>query len=157
MTMAGLFDKIKKRAGLRGKSDADVAEAEMAKPTAVKTKKKAEPKSEETKVEIPKIEKREKDLNTAAYRILLRPVVSEKATMAESNNTYIFRVSSCASKFDVSEAVQKVYGVRPVHVSMINVLGKSMRTRSGSAKRGDWKKALVTLPAGQTIGIHEGV
>jgi large subunit ribosomal protein L23 len=156
MTMAGLFDKIKKRAGLRGKSDADTAEAELTKP-AVAPKKKAEPKAEAKRLDAPKIEKKEKNLQTAAYRILLKPVVSEKASVAESNNTYIFHIVPTATKTDVKQAVQKIYGVTPAKVRIINALGKSTRTRNGLAKRGDWKKALVTLPAGQTIGIHEGV
>ena len=157
MTMAGLFDKIKKRAGLQGQSDAEVAEAELAKHTTAKPKKKAELKVEEEKVGAPKVEKREKDLHTSAYRILLRSVVSEKATVAESGNTYSFRVSPGATKTEVKNAVRKVYGVQPTKVRMINALGKSIKARAGLAKRGDWKKALVTLPAGQTIGIHEGV
>lgn len=155
MTMAGLFDKIKKRSGLKGKSDADVAEAEMSKPkkeTQVKKK-----KVESERADVPKINRAVKNLHTAAYRILLRPVVSEKATIMESFNKYIFRVSPSATKTEVKEAVQKVYGVKPTKVKMINMLGKSTRVRSGSAKRGDWKKALVTLPTGQTINIHEGV
>lgn len=157
MTMAGLFDKIKKRSGLQGKSDADMAESEMSKPKEVKAKKKVEVKLEEKKVEGTKPEKYAKDLHTAAYRILLKPVVSEKATIAESFNSYTFRVSANATKIQVKEAVQKVYGVKATKIRMVNMLGKSTRVRSGSAKRGDWKKALVTLPAGQTINIHEGV
>lgn len=157
MTMAGLFDKIKKRSGLQGKSDANTAEADLNKPSVVRAKKKIEAKLEEKKNDASKENKHAKDLHTAAYRILLKPLVSEKATIAESLNSYTFRVSSGANKKEIKEAILKVYGVKPTKVRILNMLGKSTRVRSGSAKRGDWKKALVTLPVGQTINIHEGV
>jgi len=163
--MAGLFEKIKKRAGIKGKSEAELAEEEMkeAKPAKKRATKKAEEakpvevvnkEGEQTKVVA---EKKKKQIFTNAHRILLRSVVSEKASIAESINTYTFMVSNTATKVEIARAVNQVYGVKPTNVHIINKLGKSLRTRNGITKRSDWKKALVTLPAGQTIGIHEGV
>ena len=40
---------------------------------------------------------------------------------------------------------------------MINVEGKKVRHGRNKGKRKEWKKAIVTLPAGQSISIHEGV
>ncbi len=163
--MAGLFDKIKKRAGLKGKAEAEFAEAELTKAKSVKNKKK-EVKAEEKKavepskseeVRLAKVDKQKKQPFSCAYRILLRPVVSEKASVAESLNVYTFIVKSVSTKDDIKRAMVQVYGVKPSKVRIINNLGKSLRARNGMAKRSDWKKALVTLPAGQTIGVHEGV
>jgi large subunit ribosomal protein L23 len=95
--------------------------------------------------------------NSNAYRVLIRPVVSEKASIAESMNVYSFRVEKSTDKETIKRAVKAVYGVMPTKVRIVNVEGKAVRGRSGMTRRGDWKKALVTLPKGQSIGIHEGV
>lgn len=95
--------------------------------------------------------------NSKAYKVLVRPVVSEKASIAESLNVYSFRVEKNADKETIKRAIKAVYGVMPTKVRIVNVEGKAVRGRTGMTRRGDWKKALVTLPKGQSIGIHEGV
>lgn len=159
--MAGLFDKIKKRAGVKGKADAEVEELELKKTKTDKAKKKESvgvPVKKEEKAELVKIEeKKKKQIYTNAYRILLRPVVSEKASVAGSMNVYTFRVGSSATKEEIKRAIRHAFGVQPKKIRIVNNLGKSVRARHGIAKRGDWKKALVTLPQGQAISVHEGV
>ncbi|MBI5728287.1 MAG: 50S ribosomal protein L23 [Candidatus Magasanikbacteria bacterium] len=91
------------------------------------------------------------------YEIISHPVVSEKSAHAEAQNTYTFVVARQATKQAVKEAVKAIYGVRPVAVRTINVEGKEKRFGRTIGRRGDWKKALVTLPKGQTIQVHEGV
>ncbi len=155
--MTGLFDKIKKRAGLRGQADAKSAEVEF-KPvethsnaSVLKSKKAVETQN------LASAQKTEKKIFNNAYRILIKPVVSEKASIAERFNAYSFIVAKTASKKHIKEAVQQIYGVKPEKVRIINVEGKELRVKTGSARRGDWKKAIVTLPKGQSINIHEGV
>lgn len=87
-------------------------------------------------------------------RTLLRPIVTEKATV---NGTYIFAVSLDANKSEVAKAVERLYGEKPLHVRMMRVEGKTVRSSRGGGKRKDWKKAIVRLPKGKTITIHEGV
>lgn len=89
--------------------------------------------------------------------ILVKPLVSEKAAIAETANTYTFVVTNDATKLTVKRAVKEVYGVMPIRVRMLNVQGKYVRFGRGYGRRSDWKKAIVTLPKGQTIRIHEGV
>lgn len=152
--MTGLFDKIKKRAGFKEKADAKSAEIEL-KPESVKVEKPARiPIKSESEAGRQKTEKK---IFNNAYRILIKPVVSEKASIAESFNAYSFVVAKGASKGQVKEAVQQIYGVKPEKVRIINVEGKELRVKTGSARRGDWKKAIVTLSKGQSIDIHEGV
>lgn len=153
--MTGLFDKIKKRAGVKEKSDAKSAEVEFKPVKEVKSKTKTE-KVVETQ-NLASVQKTEKKIFNNAYRILIKPVVSEKASIAESFNAYSFIVAKDASKKHIKEAVQQIYGVKPEKVRVINVEGKELRVKTGSARRGDWKKAIVTLPKGQSINIHEGV
>ena len=54
------------------------------------------------------------------------------------------------------EAVEEIYNVKPTAVHTINVQGKFVSRGRVLGKRGDFKKAIVTLASGQTI-THEGV
>ncbi len=151
--MTGLFDRIKKRAGIKGQADAKSAEVEFGpvKENEVKPKKAVETQN------LASVQKIEKKIFNNAYRILIKPVVSEKASIAESLNGYTFKVAKDASKKHIKEAVEQIYGVKPEKVRIINVEGKELRVKTGKARRGDWKKAIVTLLKGQSIDIHEGV
>lgn len=93
-----------------------------------------------------------------AYRILLRPLVSEKASHQQTlANQYFFEVAKDANKIEVAKAVKAVYGIKPIKVNVIRVEGKSSRRGRTIGKRKDWKKAVVTLPKGKTIALYEGV
>jgi large subunit ribosomal protein L23 len=89
--------------------------------------------------------------------VILRPLVTEKAAVMTGTNTYVFVVKNDANRVAVRMAIKKMYGVDPVRVNIQNVEGKKKRFGHNIGKRSDWKKALVTLPAGKTINVHEGV
>ncbi len=89
--------------------------------------------------------------------VIVRPLVTEKAAILASANTYAFVVKNGANKVEVGVAIQQMYGVKPARVNIQNVEGKSKRFGRSTGKRSDWKKALVTLPDGKTINVHEGV
>ena len=93
----------------------------------------------------------------AAYRVIVRALVSEKAAQAETKGKYTFVVAKDATKTQIKAAVEQVYGVRPTVVRTIHTEGKEVRFGRTIGRRKDWKKAIVTLPAGQTISIHTGV
>lgn len=95
--------------------------------------------------------------NDFAYKILVRPLVSEKAAIAESQNVYTFVVSNKATKIDIKNTIKQVYNVAPIKVRIVNMEGKDVRFGRNLGIRKDWKKAMVTLPKGQSINIHEGV
>jgi len=90
----------------------------------------------------------------ANHTTLLRPVVTEKATV---NGTYIFEVPLEITKNEVAKAVERLFGVKPLHVRTMRVEGKSVRAVHRMGKRKDWKKAIVRLPHGKTINVYEGV
>ncbi len=92
-----------------------------------------------------------------AYRILVRPLISEKASHQQSLNQYFFEVALNANKVEVAKAVKEVYGVAPVKVNIIKYEGKARRVGGKIGRRKDWKKAMVTLPTGKTISLYEGV
>lgn len=88
---------------------------------------------------------------------LVRPVVSEKAAREEAEGTYTFVVKDTATKIDIKRAIRETYGVQPDSVRVLNMEGKRVRFGRQTGKRKDWKKAMVTLPKGKRIQIHEGV
>lgn len=77
-----------------------------------------------------------------AYRVLIRPVVSEKAAHLADDGQYSFEVAVNASSGAIAEAFQKVYGIAPTRVNIIRKHGK---------------KAIITLPEGKRIKLFEGV
>lgn len=91
------------------------------------------------------------------YRILVKPLVTEKVSNLGALNKYVFAVARQANKIEVARAIQEIYGIKPLGVNVINKLGKKARYGRSSGRRKDWKKAIVTLPQGQTIKIYEGV
>jgi large subunit ribosomal protein L23 len=94
---------------------------------------------------------------TESYRIIVRPLITEKATHLGKQNQYAFVVASQANKITVARAVEALYGVKPSAVNMVNVSGKQKRTGRTLGRRKNWKKAIITLPKGKSIQIYEGV
>ena len=95
--------------------------------------------------------------NGRAFSVLIKPLVTEKASILGEQNKYVFNVAISANKIEVAKAVYEVYGITPSAVNMVRVGGKKTRTGRIAGKRKDWKKAIVTLPKGKTIKIYEGV
>ncbi|MFA6393665.1 MAG: 50S ribosomal protein L23 [Patescibacteria group bacterium] len=99
----------------------------------------------------------EKKVYGRAYRVLIKPLVTEKASVLSSLNKYNFSVSPDANRIEVAKAIHEVYGIKPVKVNIINNKGKKVRYGKTKGTRKDWKKAVVTLPAGKSINVYEGV
>jgi large subunit ribosomal protein L23 len=86
------------------------------------------------------------------FKVLLGPHITEKAASATGSATQVaFKVATDASKLEVKKAVEKLFEVKVEGVRVINVKGKTRRTRTGIGKRSDWKKAYVRLAEGQDI------
>lgn len=86
------------------------------------------------------------------YKVLLGPVISEKAAMAgDAANQVVFKVTTDATKAEIKAAVEQLFEVKVEGVRVLNVKGKTKRTRHGVGKRSDWKKAYVRLEQGQDI------
>lgn len=87
------------------------------------------------------------------YAVIKRPVVTEKGHgHVEDQNTYVFEVSDDATKRDVREAVEAIWGVKVKNVRTMNVHGKPKRYRYQKVGYTRfWKKAYVRLVAGEAI------
>ena len=90
-------------------------------------------------------------------KVLLAPHVSEKSTMvAETNNSFVFKVLKDANKAEIKAAVEKLFEVEVEGVRTANVKGKVKRHGQSFGKRSDWKKAYVMLKEGQDIDFVGG-
>lgn len=90
--------------------------------------------------------------------VVLRPMITEKATELGGENKYMFEVRRDANKAQIKEAVQKGFDVKVESVNVMNVKGKPRRVRGNRIKhRPDWKKAIVTLAPGDKIELFQGV
>lgn len=96
--------------------------------------------------------KRPKKQDTGpAYRWLVRPLVTEKSTRLSSRNQYVFEVRKSANKLEVRKAVKALYGVNARRINIQNLSGKDIRYGRTQGRTRDWKKAIVSLEAGQKI------
>ena len=89
-------------------------------------------------------------------QVLLSPIVSEKATRAEVNAQYTFRVAPDATKREIGRAVESLFEVQVDRVQVLNVKGKHKRFGRRPGKRNDWRKAYVCLKPGYGINFGGG-
>ena len=90
-------------------------------------------------------------MSTHLYDVIREPVITEKGTKLASQNKYFFRVQKNATKPEIKKAVEEIFNVKVKDVNTIQVSGKWKRVRMQPGKTSDWKKAIVTLKAGQKI------
>ncbi|MFA5358780.1 MAG: 50S ribosomal protein L23 [Patescibacteria group bacterium] len=145
----GLLNKLKKTE--TKKEEKRTEEVKKETPIVKVEDKKSEDKKEKT------VTRYSKDDTGSAYKVLLRPVLTEKVTDMGSLNKYVFEVSIDATKNEVKKAVHALYGVDPVKVNIIKLKGKWSRYGSNFGQQKNWKKAVVTLKEGENIQIYEGV
>jgi large subunit ribosomal protein L23 len=92
------------------------------------------------------------------HDIILRPIITEKASVAkEKTNKVVFAVSVRASKHAVKDAVEKVFKVSVEKVNMLNVKSKPRRFGRIMGRKPGYKKAVVTLVAGNNIEVFDQV
>ncbi len=91
------------------------------------------------------------------YLTLLSPLVTEKATSLSEKNQVVFRVAIDASKHDIKQAVEGLFGVNVLAVNTIVMKGKTKRFKGMPGQRSDWKKAMVRLADGQSIDLTTGL
>jgi large subunit ribosomal protein L23 len=88
------------------------------------------------------------------YSVIRAPRVSEKTVRAqEVSNQYAFEVATDATKADIKIAIEKLFDVKVSSVNVLNVKGKNKSFRNRNGRRGDWRKAYVTLAEGQSIDV----
>ncbi len=93
-------------------------------------------------------------MNLNLYNVIQEPLITEKITKeTEKSHKYAFKVHPKASKRDVKAAIEKIFNVTVTKVNTVNNSGKLRRVRYQPGRTADWKKAVVTVKAGQKIDI----
>jgi len=91
------------------------------------------------------------------YDVIVKPIITEKATMASEAGAVVFQVAKTATKPQIKEAVEAVFGVKVKAVNTVVTKGKTKRFRGQIGSRSDVKKAYVTLEEGNTIDVTSGL
>lgn len=93
-----------------------------------------------------------------SYDIILRPVITENAMMGAAEKKYTFEVLKTASKTEIKQAIEQIFGVKVVSINTLNVKGKFKRQGRFEGYTSSWKKAIVKLSAdSKDIEFFEGM
>lgn len=95
--------------------------------------------------------------NARLYQVLKGPVFSEKSQLlGDSLGVQVFKVDGNATKREIKKAVELMFeGVEVTKVNTLNVKGKTKRFGKSIGRRNDFKKAYVTLKAGQDVQMAD--
>ena len=100
---------------------------------------------------------KKQEVEARHYDVVLAPHITEKATLASEHNAVVFKVANTATKPQIKEAVEAIFGVSVMGVNTINMKGKTKRWKGKPYTRSDVKKAIVTLAEGQSIDVTTGI
>ena len=88
--------------------------------------------------------------------ILISPIITEKSSMLQESNKYVFKVHKNSNKTQIKSAVEQVFDVTVESVNVIKVKGKNKTYGRNRVLTPAWKKAMVTLKLGDSISLYEG-
>ncbi|KGJ10672.1 50S ribosomal protein L23 [Paracoccus versutus] len=91
------------------------------------------------------------------YDVIVKPVITEKATLVGDANAYVFQVAKESTKPAIKQAVEALFNVKVKAVNTTITKGKTKRFRGRPGVRSDVKKAYVTLEAGNSIDVSTGL
>ena len=83
--------------------------------------------------------------------IILAPVITEKSESLKANNVYVFKVNKKANKTQIKNEIEKLFGVKVVHVNTANAVQKKRRVGRYTGLTSAYKKAYVKLAEGSSI------
>ena len=91
------------------------------------------------------------------HEIIKKPLITEKNAALQVVGKYAFEVDKRANKVQVKQAVEAGFNVTVTTVNVVSMRGKSKRVGRRMAQTPNWKKAIVTLKAGDKIDLFESV
>ena len=91
------------------------------------------------------------------YEVLRRPLITEKSTELQIQGKYAFEIADEANKPMIKQAIENAFKVKVTGVNVITMPGKTRRVGRRQIQTRSWKKAIVTLQAGDKIEFFEGV
>lgn len=97
------------------------------------------------------------EVTESMYQVIVAPHVTEKATMGSEHNQVTFKVAKEATKPQIKDAIEAIFGVKVKGVNTLIQKGKTKRFKGIKGRRSDFKKAIVTLEDGQVIDTGAGI
>ena len=91
------------------------------------------------------------------YDVIVKPIITEKATLVSDANAYVFQVAKDSTKPQIKAAVEALFNVKVKAVNTVLTKGKTKRFRGRPGVRSDVKKAYVMLEAGNSIDVNTGL
>ena len=85
--------------------------------------------------------------------ILVRPHITEKATVSSEKSVYVFKIDPKATKDDVERAFKEKYKISPVKVTTVTIPAKNVFVRGKKGKKSGYKKAYIYLKKGEKIEV----
>jgi len=91
-------------------------------------------------------------------QVLVKPLLTEKSSIeTEATNRYVFKVQTKANKYQIKDAVEKMFDVKVINVKTAVLPGKVKRVGKSMKKTSSWKKAYVKIQDGQKIELFKGI
>ena len=91
--------------------------------------------------------------DAAAYGLIRSPYITEKSTMLNQINQYVFKIYKSTNKIQVKKAIESLYDVKVTGVRIINLPSKTRRLGKQTGQRSGFKKAIVSLTEGDKIEV----
>ena len=90
------------------------------------------------------------------FKILKKPLITEKSSMLQGQGKYVFEVYPRTTKAQIKQAVEVSFDVKVEAVNIIRIRGEMKRIGQNWRKVGGIRKAIVTLKKGEAIPLFEG-
>jgi len=90
--------------------------------------------------------------------VLIKPLLTEKSSIVTENaNRYVFKVQRKANKYQIKDAVEKMFDVKVTNVKTAVLPGKVKRAGKLTKKASSWKKAYIQIQEGQKLELYKGI
>ena len=90
--------------------------------------------------------------------IIIKPIITEKSMDMLADKRYVFEVADGATKPEIANAIEEMFGVEVAKVNTISMKKKPKRLGVHAGYKGEWKKAIVTLkPSSKTIAFFDSM
>lgn len=86
--------------------------------------------------------------------VIRRPILTEKSMRGAEAAKYTFEVAEGANKVAIRDAVQELFNVTVTKVNTVRIPGRMKRRGARTYRASGYKKAIVTLAAGQKIDLE---
>ena len=88
---------------------------------------------------------------------IIRPIITEKATVLSEQNKTVFKVHNKANKKTIKKNIEKLFKVNVIKINIINRKSKVKMKQGRKSHKSGYKKAIITLKKGQSIDLTTGI